>query len=252
MITVSDLIVRIQSALDAEGSDRYRFDRDHRPAINYSVEFLISLFNAAFAEKKLSEENLRELVRTRIWQTSKYSRIYFDPADTQGEIWSIIRVAPEPLTDPSISPLVNPMPENSMFVPNVLFVRSEWAANRLTAEEWNDGVKNIFMPGNTILTNEFKEYAYQNFIGSKPGNTPANSRPEIEIRPYLDNQFVAVTYLVYPTPIVLETDEIMLPKSLTNFMVDECLNFISLKQGDGTNLYSITREKIANLVSLMM
>lgn len=252
MITVSDLIVRIQSALDAEGSDRYRFDRDYSPAINFAVEYLVTVFNSAFAQNKFSEEVLRELIRTRVWQTSKYSRIYFDPADTNGEIWSIIRVSPEPVVDPAISPLPNPMPENSMFVPDVLFVRSDFAANRLTSEEWNTGAKNIFMPGNTVLLGDFKEYAYQNFIGSKPGNLPANSRPEIEIRPYLDNQFVAVTYLVYPIPISLETDVIMFPKMLTDFMVEKALNFISLKQGDGTNLYSVTEREISTIANLML
>lgn len=253
MILVSDLVQRIQSALDAEGTDRYRFDRDLSTAINFAVEYLVSVFNFAFAQNKLSEENLRELVRTRVWQTSKYSRIYFNPSDTGGEIWSIIRVSPEPVLDPATSPLINPAPENSIYVPNVLFVRSEYSANRLTAEEWNDGAKNIFMAGNTFLNNPNfdKSYAYQNFLISKPGNVPANSIPEIEIRPYLDNQLVAVTYLAYPTPVTQDTDIIMFPKSLTNFMVDKSLNFISLKQGDGTNLYTITEREIAALVNIM-
>lgn len=253
MILVSDLIQRISSALDAEGSDRYRFDRDYKHAINFAVEYLVSVFNFAFAQNKLTEENLRELVRTRIWQTSKYSRIYFNPTDTGGEIWSIIRVSPEPVLDPQITPIVNTNTGNSIYVPDVLFVRSEYSANRLTAEEWNAGTKNVFMAGNTELNNPSfdKSYAYQNFIVSKPGNIPANSTPEIEIRPYLDNQLVAVTYLAYPNPITLETDQIMFPKSLTNFMVDKSLNFISLKQGDGTNLYTVTEREIAALVNLM-
>lgn len=251
MIVTSDLTTRILSALDAEGSDRYRFQRDLVPAINYGIEFLISVFNFAYAQNKLTEENLREVVRQRVWQTSKHSRIYFNPIDTGAEIWTIIRVSPEPILDPQISPLPNPEPMNSMFIPNVNFIRSEYSATRLTMEEWNDGEKNIFMPGNTSLQNAFKNYAYQNFINSKHGNVAANIVPEIEIRPYLDNQLVGVTYLVYPTPISAESDIILFPKVITNLLVDKALSFISRKQGDGTNLYSITKEDISTLVNIM-
>lgn len=252
MIPVNQITPRIISALDAEGSGRYSFNRDYAPAINYAVEFLVAVFNVAFAQKKLSAESLRELVYQRIWQTSKFSRISFNPTDTGGEIWSILRVSPEPLLDPSISPLPNLTPQNSLFVPNVKFIRSEHSASRLTSEEWTDGEKNIFMPGNAVITNGFKSYAYQDFIINKPGNIPANIIPEIEIRPYLDNQLVGVQYLLYPTPIVAETDIIMFPKSLTNMVVDKALNFISRKQGDGTNLYAVTEKEIATLVNIMI
>ena len=251
MILVNQVTPRIISALDAEGSGRYSFGRDYAPAINYAVEYLVAVFNFAFAQNKLSEENLRELVFQRIWQTSKFSRISFNPADTGGEIWSILRVSPEPLLDPNISPLPNLTPQNSLFVPNVKFIRSKYSASRLTSEEWTDGENNIFMPGNAVVTNGFKSYGYQNFIINKPGNIPANIIPEIEVRPYLDNQLVAVQYLLYPAPVTLETDVIMFPKSLTNILVDKSLSFISRKQGDGTNLYAITEKEIATLVSIM-
>lgn len=252
MILTSDVEQRIISALDAEGSDRYRFDRDIVPAINYSIEFMIGVFNFALGQNKLSEENLREVTRTRVWQTNKFSRIYFNPTDTNGEIWTIVRVSPEPLLDPPIAPLVNNTPTDSLFVPNVLYVRSKYSATRLNAEEWNDGEENIFMPGNTSLVNNgFKSYSYQNFINSKPGNVVGNIIPEIEIRPYLDNQLVGITYIAYPALVSLPTDLIMFPKSVMNMLVDKSLAFISWKQGDGTNLYSITEKEIATLVQIM-
>jgi len=140
MIVASDLIVRIVSALDAEGSDRYRFDRDFRPAINYAIEYYIAAMNRVLGSDKLSGESLRELVKTKVWQTSKYSRIHFDPDDLNEEIWSILRIAPEPTLDPEISPAVNPTPENSIFTPDTTFVRSLFSAKRLTKKS---GVRRI-------------------------------------------------------------------------------------------------------------
>lgn len=253
MIVANDLIVKIVAALDAEGSDRYSFDRDFKPAINYAIEYYVAVFNSAFGMKKLSEENLRELTRTRVWQTSKYSRVFFDPTDIGEEVWSILVIAPEPVLDPQISPLVNPTPEDSIFIPgsSTIFVKSKYSAARQTFEEWNQSVDNVFMPGNETLQNKFKTYAYKNFTHTKEGEAPNQIITEVEIRPNLDNQLVGITYLVFPQEIAQATDTILFPKTMKNLLIDKALNFISLKQGDGTNLYSIEEREIAALVNLM-
>jgi len=244
LIQVSQIISRVESFLDAEGSDRYKFEQDYKPAINSAIEFLISVFNKAFSDNKLTEENLRELVLTRVWQTSKYSRIYFDPNDVGGDIWSLIRISPEPTLDPAIDPLGNDSPELSLYVPDVVFVRSRYAANRLTFEEYSESERNIFVDGNDSFSNDFKSYAYINFNDNA-------GLPEIEILPAIDNQFVAVTYLLRPSVIVSDTDSIRFPESMTNLVVKQVLNYLSTKQGDGTTLYSITEKDVSELVSVM-
>ena len=253
MITASDLIVKMVAVLDAEGSQRYSFERDYKPAINYAIDYYVSVFNTVFGMKKLSEENLRELSRTRVWQTSKYSRIHFDPTDIGNEVWSILVVAPEPTLDPEIDPILNPDPTCSLFVPTdtTIFVRSKYSAARQTAEEWNESDDNIFMPGNETLQNKFKKYAYKNFTHTKPGNAVADIIEEIEVRPYLEEKFVAVTYLAYPGEIAAETDVILYPKTMKNLLIDKALQFVSFKQGDGTNLFSVMEKDIQGLVKLM-
>jgi hypothetical protein len=62
MIPVQTIVDRVTSILDAEGSDRYLFDQDFKPAINLTKDWVVAVFNKAFADKKLSEENLKELV----------------------------------------------------------------------------------------------------------------------------------------------------------------------------------------------
>ena len=252
MIQVSALIPEIKSVLDAEGSSRYTFDRDFKFAINYATRFWISVMNGLLGRNKLSEENLRELVKTKVFQTSKYSRIYFSSTDLNEEIWSILAVYPEPELDPATSPLPNPTPENSLFVPDTVFVKSEYDANRLTAEEWSKMKKNIFLAGNPVLeSTDFKNYAYRNFSTDRPGDDPTEILEEIEISPDLDNQLVAVKYLAYPQEVTAESDNVPFPKSMFDLMVQKSAHFVSLKQGDGTNLWSVSQNEIQQLIGAM-
>lgn len=251
MILVADIIPKIEAFLDAEGSDRYSFDRDYMPAINYACDFYVSVFNAAFGQKKLSEENLRELVRVTTFQTSKYSRIDLNSIPDK-KVWTVLVVSPEPILDPETLPIVNPNPSISIVVPDVTFVSSDYAAGRLTLEEWGESAKNIFMAGNSSLGNSsFKKYAYKNSSTIKTGPLDSELITEIEIRPFLNEQFSCVTYLKYPDQVTSIDGSIEFPKSMSNLIIDKALNFISGKQGDGTNLYSITEREVSNLVSLM-
>ena len=52
MIAVQTVVDRMKSVLDAEGSDRYLFDQDFKPAINSAIDWLVAVFNAAFSDKK--------------------------------------------------------------------------------------------------------------------------------------------------------------------------------------------------------
>jgi len=249
MISVQTVIERLDSVLDAESSDRYTFTRDFMPAINSSVEFLQAIFNKAFAEKKLSEEDLKELVKVAVFQTNQFSRIDLDQINDS--IWSVMRVNPEPVLyplNPSITIQTNPF--DSLWREDLAYVKSKYSCKLLSLEQWEENVENIFVAGNERLLNSFKSYAYLNFTGyaSSAYNVP---NPEIEIRPEVVSGFVGVTYLKYPTLITAETDNIELPKSLTNLVWEKAAQIISYKQGDQTNLYSVTEKDINILVGQM-
>ena len=77
MIPVQNLVDFMKFELDAEGSDRYLFDQDFKPAINSAMNWLVSVFNRAFENDKLSSENLRDLIKTRVWVANNFSRIKF-------------------------------------------------------------------------------------------------------------------------------------------------------------------------------
>ena len=101
MIPVQTIVDRCNFALDAEGSGRYLFEQDFKPAINSSIEWLVAVFNRVFAEKKLSEENLRELIKTRVFLASAFSRLNLDKDSLDGDsLWTILRVMPSPRVYP--------------------------------------------------------------------------------------------------------------------------------------------------------
>jgi len=250
-ISVQEIVNRATSALDAEGSDRYRFDQDFKPAINYAIEWSVSAFNDAFAQNKLSGESLKELNKVGIWQTNNFSRLAFDEAAVGSKLWTIIAIYPKPTVYPYKAPVVNQNPVLSEFVKDLSFVKSEYAAKRLTQEEWNDNVKNVFMPGNIKLGGELTDYAYLDSVNYSSTSYTNPGIFETEIRPSVANEYVAMAYLVKPTAVSQISDSVQFPESMTNIIVEKALNFISYKQGDGTNLYGVTSADINRLVALM-
>lgn len=246
MISVQTVVDRMTATLDSEGSDRYLFDQDFKPAINSAAEWLVAVFNAAFANKKLTEEDLEELITVGIWQASNFSRIYFDPATVGNERWSILRVMPEPVVTPETDPPPLQDPLQSVYRPDLIYVESFHSAKRLTQEKWEENRRNIFEAGNELAMNQLRSYAYLNGVDYK-----GQSQPEVEIRPRVPGQFVAISYIKYPPEVTSVNDQIGFPKTITNLLVQKALNFISFKQGDRTNLFSVTQNDIATLVQLM-
>lgn len=251
MIQYSDIESRMESFLDAEGSERYLFEQDYKPAVNSAIEWLVSAFNSVFSQNKLSEEVLRDLVFTEVWQTSNFSRVSLDSTGGFSEsIWSILGVFPYPEVDgTNQTPIPVVDDHQSVYRPDLTYISADFAAAKLTIEQWNRGRLNIFQPGNDTVQNGLQEYGYLN-IGNYPSNQNQYER-QIEIRPKLKQEFVAISYLKYPDLVSQPTDSIEFPLSLTTLLVEKALNFISIKQGDNTTLNSITENEVARLTQIM-
>ena len=275
--------------LDAEGSKYYLDSVDLIPAINAGIEWCISIINQALGQKKFSEESLRELIRTRVWQSSQFSRIHVDPNDIGGEMWSILAVyikpcvyiadAPNLLNLPPIyqgeiasgintktcnSPIVSVnystgtslLPHESTFRPELSHIDSDQSAKRLTIEEWAKNKQNPFASGANLDCNEIEEYGYLNAVDytNTTGTTVFggyNLTPprELEVRPGIGNQLVSVWYLELPNKIVNVTDTINFPNTLKNIITDKALQYLAYKMGDQTTVYSVSGADINNLVN---
>lgn len=252
-IPVANIVSFMQADLDSEGSDRYLFDQDFKPAINGAIDIVVALFNQAFADKKLSPEQLRELVKVGIWQSNNYSRIAYKESEVGFPFWTIVAVYPKPITNNLASATVITDKSVSVFKKDISYIKSDYVAKRLTLEEWNDNKDNAFMPGNTLIQEStLSEFAYCDFADYGSASYTGNGdQPEITIRPDVSNELIAISFLKTPTKISLITDSLEFPTSLTQIITDIALNQISIKQGDQTTLFGITTQNVQRLIGLM-
>ena len=251
MINVQAIVDRMTSVLDAEGSERYLFDQDFKPAINSSIDWLVAVFNSAFSDNKLPEESLRDLIVTSVWQASSFSRINIDASALGYDVWGVLGIFPEPVITPDIKAPLLLSPEKSQFRSDISYIRSDFSAERLTIEEWNINRSNVFSPGNEVIKNGLKRYAYLGY-GNYESSSYSSGGKEIEIRPSVADSFVALTLLKVPIKVVSVSDSVEFPESVFDVLYQKALNFIAYKQGDQTNLYSVTNQDVSTLVKLMI
>lgn len=238
--------------LDAENSDRYTFDQDTKFAISSALEIIISIFNSAFAENKLSPESLKEITFVKIWQLNAYSRFAYNKSDTGHSIWTVIGIYPKPVVNKGVSSVPVLDKSKSKYRGDLSFVSSEKSCKRLNFEEWNTNTKNVFMPGNNILKGELADYAYLDAADYTSSSYAGNiDKVEFQIRPDIPNELVALAYLKYPNQVSVLSDFIELPENLTTMIVDVALHNLAYKMGDQTSLYAVTDRSITQLVGLM-
>jgi len=249
MIPAQQVVDLMKFQLDSEGSDRYLFSTDFKPAINSAIKWLVFVFNRAFESNKFSGENLRDLIKTRIWVANSFSRVSFDEAIVGDKLWSYLGVHPEPTVYPNGVPPVQPNVYTSAFIPSLSYISSDYSAKKLTLEQWNENKKNLFAAGNTTLTGDLKSYAYLTDVNY--ASTLYLQAKEIEVRPSVASEFLAITYLKVPSDITLITDNIEFPSSLVTLLVQKSLNFIAIKQGDQTTLFSVTDKDVNLLINLI-
>lgn len=250
-IPVQEIVTRALADLDAEGSQRYLFDQDFKPAIKYAQEWLVTALNKIFDTTKHSGESLRELVKIGIWQTNNFSRIAFDETVVGHKLWSVLALYPNPVTTPFSIPVPPNPPAASRYMANLSFVSGKSCTNRLTLEQWGDNVDNVFMPGNNILNGLLAEFAYLNFANYSSGTYNNPGTFELELRPALVGKYVGMAYLKRPSDITLITDSLQFPDNMIDIILEKTLNHIAQKQGDQTTLYLVTDRDINRLIPLL-
>jgi hypothetical protein len=250
-IPVLEIQKRVFAALDSEGSDRYTFDQDIKPNLNSAIEILVTWFNQAFAENKLTPESLREITYVKVWRANSYSRVAFNEAAVGHSMWTLLAVYPKPTVKPTKTTSAT-ITTKSQFLPDVFFVKSDQDAKRLSMEQWNENAQNAFMSGNSTLSGALSEYGYLDFADYSSGSyDPGDDKLEITIRPDIPNGLVAMSYLKYPTLVSSVNDSVEFPKSLTELIAEITLNKIAMKQSDNTTLYQISSVNTNRLVSLI-
>lgn len=248
-ILASDLASQIRFALDAEGADHYKDDLDIIPSINAAQRWLTSVINKHLGSEKFTEESFSDLSHARVFQTSQNSRIKLEIFPH--EVWSILAVYPFPVTRNNGLEYsqTDTDPNKSFLLLDLFHVSGEKSAKRLTLEEWATNRRNPFEAGyeGSDICDELKDYAYLDPIDYNFEGNENDRLPEIEIRPLIDRGQVTVFYLQKPEEITTLNDNILFPDNMFQMLFNKALDYISYKQGDNTNLNTITTQDIANL-----
>jgi hypothetical protein len=252
MIAVTKIIERIEAALDAEGFGRYTFNEDYKPAINQAKDFIVSVYNKVMSENKLSESAIRELRMTRVWTTSNKSRLSLSSVDVGASIWDILGIYLDITYDGNLNTTYPDTPEISIFRPNANYLKSSKSARRITNNQANRNRNNPFSPGSEKETcDELIDYGYVLYDNYAANYTPSPLW-EIQIVPDYKRQLAAVDILKYPVDITATTDNLPFPEFVLTPLVSKALSFISFKQGDATNLYTVSERETAVLMQLLV
>ena len=252
MIQAQDLRNQLAFALDAEGSDHYRDVEDYIPAINGAVNWLTNVINSVLGRNKLGEEFFRDLTYSGIFKTDDCSRVSLNVFPN--EVWSVLSVYVDPTTKDiagQTAPITS-VSTDSYFMNNLLFRGSYKSCKRLTVEEWVTSRNNPFEDGydGDQLCDDIKQYAYLNPINHENTNTGNNSM-ELEVRPEVVNDNIAIVWVKKPSLITSLNDNIEFPNSVFQLLFNKALNYISYKQGDQTTLNSVTDKDIALLLNVI-
>jgi len=237
-------------AIDADGTDYYDDNKDFIPAINYAIDYTLSVMDYAYGQNKISEEVYRELTKVIVYQLNEFSR--FTPSS---EVRTIIAVAPEPEVFPTTWQLNATSNSFESFErTDIYYVKesSKGMANRMSVEAINKSAQNPFSKGSP-LAKCLVEYSYINPINYNKVS-PVTKDFEIEIRPAIPKRLVGVFYCKQH-PILTATTgvngTILLNEKLRIFLCEKALSYVTRKQADGITINQVTEKELGTLLQLL-
>lgn len=249
MIQVSDLWYAMRANLGVLGTQRYQLEPNGIPAINDALRQFNAYVGSLFAEKKGSEELLREITMTRVFQTNSMSGVVLNETTLGHKVWSVNAVYPEPVLNP-VDAAPSPVPtDQSLYRSDVAMRRpGPQRCTRVTLEQVPDTEASRLMPGSEKMAGApMKSYAY--YIVGDRSSTTYSSEVEVVILPESINRtkLVVISYMKGVDPVSQLTDTIPYPPSAFKLLRDMALNELSIRQG-AQPLYAVTIENVRTLL----
>lgn len=272
MIQFSKLDKAVTPRIDEEGTDAHDLNLDRIPAVNAAQRLVQSAVTSLLEAKKFSGEALRDLNWTTVFQTSDKGQVQLDqdlgsipdpnnPQNkTQHRVWSVVAVYPEFESYQPQNLLPMALPELSRARADIRFSRPLKAAKRLTQQQWADGTTDIFAPGSDLLTNPaLKNYGY--LFATRPlSDQGPTTRPVLTVTGLGPGRhLVAVSYLKVPAEVppmpggtmdpLYGGFQLEWPESMLELLVAVTCRMVTIKQGDGTTVNSLSSEEMNMLLA---
>lgn len=269
MFTAQEAFDQVRSKLDAFGTDRYRDDVHLVPAANDALNWFVQIMQSVIEDTRQSAFSISELIKVSAWQASPYARIYIDTDALGYEVVGILQVSPQPETWPVVPSIIPATPPSNVAFSayrgndyvrdqdginyrSVAITGTPYAAKRWSIEEWSDMLRNPYMQGSPLAAPALRTYAYRVISDFRPetgGYTPGGPEIEISPREEVANKIVALTMVKHPDAVVNASSQIELPRSMMKLFVEKTANNVSVRQGDGTNLYQVSAQEVAQMMS---
>lgn len=261
MIKLSHIDQQVLARLDAEGTDHFELSLDRIPAYRGAQERISSILSAGLEAKKFSGEALRDLNYTTVFQTSERGQIDVDSLISlpplEHKAWTIVAVHPEFESYQEQVIVGDNIPTNSLLRNDIRFVRPIKSAKHYTQEQEAIVRKNVFLPGNEIISGEAKEWGY--VFGTKAEATGQQVGRTIRImdHPAGTRALVAIAYIKAPNRIpdipsendpLYNTYELEWPESMAELIIAVSLRILAMKQGDQTTLYTLNTQEMGLLL----
>lgn len=269
MFPFSILDQDVDARLDHDGSDAYDLNLARIRAVNAAQLQLMTAIHAGLDERKMSAESLRDLSRVMVFQTSHAGQVAIDDllalANNGEKLWSIVAVHPK---FNSYGPQVivgDPLPTNSLLRTDIRYYEPVKSAKRYTQEQLAQAKGDIFAPGNTEIpeTDPKCEYGYSveprsfTSTGQVVGTTVKvfphtfGTRKLVAIG-YLKEPALVPTMPLYGNDPLYTSTQMEWPISCKELLVAVTLRILSIKTGDSTTQYVLSKEEEAQLIRLML
>ena len=251
-ILAADIKQAMAAQLGVAGTQRYLDQQHYIPSIRGAQRQFIAFINSLLADRKGSEELLREVTMTRVFQTNAYGGITLSEAELGHKMWAILGVFPEPLTVPA-QPPINALPDDDSQVRNDVVMRrpGKFRCTRVSIEQVPDTVRSKFMPGSEKLANTpQRTYAYY-MVGNRAADDTTFQPEDVEIailpESITGKKIVVVSYLKGVEEITSLQDSIPFPDSAFEILMQLSLNQISVRQG-AKPMFQVTIESVRALM----
>lgn len=242
MITYQEIEDILLPKLDAENSQRYLPDQDIIPAINSAISRVQSGIGWALANRKGSEEAMRDFTRIAVYQTdTQRSSLLLDDALLPYTVANVVAVYAEPdVTDTSGNGILPLGATVSQYRSDVTWNGAGKPVRRVTLEQVGDIIDNTAMPGNEVLAANAGRRTYAYYVNG--------GRIYMLPKSQVSQQFVAVAHIAKFAPLADVNDTIDMPAYMADHIAMFALEFISWKQDpQGLGIGAHAKEDAARL-----
>jgi hypothetical protein len=205
--------------LDDQGSQRYLPDQDILPAINSGISRTQGAFGWALANRKGSEEAMRDFTRIAVFQTSDSGFINIgDPAlgHTMANVLAVYPL-PETVQPQTITPNIN-----SLVRSDLTFAGPTTPCQRVTLEMAPLIRNNASMRGNEVLANNASRRSWAYYLNNGVINLLPRSQALSKI--------AAVAYIKKFDNMTTTTSTVDMPPYMADILADWALYYIAVKQ----------------------